>query len=157
MALGSLRLRTVAAPGHTADHVLYHEPGRRVLFTGDALFVGGCGRRFGVGADVMWRSLRLLRELPDDTQVYCGHEYGEDNLEFAAQIEPANPAIARRRAALEQRLRAGHPGVPSLLGEEKATNPFLRADVDAVGRAVGLPDGGPVEVFAELRRRKDEW
>ena len=128
-----------------------------MLWTGDTLFAGGCGRIFGGGAEQLWESLKKIRALPDDVAVYCGHDYTQENLEFALHLEPKNGTVAHRLAEVRQLCRNGEPTVPSALGLEKVTNPFLRADSGAMKQAVGMPDASPVEVFAEIRRRKDRW
>src|SRR5262249_10980088 len=103
----------------------------------------------------MWNSLGRLRTLPDDMRVYCAHEYTQSNARFALTIETDNKTLIDRSADIDAARSCGEATVPSLLGEEKATNPFLRADVPAVQRAVGLSGGDPVAVFAEMRHRKD--
>ena len=156
LEVGELFIRVLSVPGHTADDVAYWLPREQVVFTGDTLFCGGCGR-LGCDAARMWASLQVLRDLPDDTRVYCGHEYTVDNLEFALDLEPDHAAI-RARLTEETRKRArGLPTVPSTIGLEKQTNPFLRADTEAVRRAAALEGADPVDVFRELRRRKDRW
>ncbi len=130
---------------------------RRRLFCGDTLFALGCGRMFeGTPAKQFWTSLSRLRALPDEMRVYRAHEYTQSNARFAVTVERDNkkllePVRRYRRGAGQGR---GLP-VPSLLGEEKATTPFLRADVPAVQAAVGMAGGDPVAVFAEVRQRKD--
>ncbi len=103
----------------------------------------------------MWASLLKLRALPDDARVYCGHEYTNDNVEFALSLEPDNEAIKRRGKEALALGEAGRPTLPARLGDEKAANPFLRADVAALAEAVGLAGKDAVQVFAEIRRRKD--
>lgn len=150
-------LHVMSVPGHTCDDVAYYAPAEKMLWTGDTLFAGGCGRIFGGGAHQMWESLRKIRALPDDVAVYCGHDYTQENLEFALHLEPKNETVARRLAEVRQLCRNGEPVAPSPLGLEKLTNPFLRADSKAMKQAAGMPDASPVEVFAEIRRRKDRW
>jgi len=108
------------------------------LFAGDTLFSIGCGRVIEGNAEMMWQSLLKLRALPDDTQVYCGHEYTEANIRFALTIDPDNAAAQGRAEEVKRQLAAGKPTVPSPLGEEKRANVFLRADVPEVAAAVGL-------------------
>lgn len=154
--LGGIPVIVMAMPGHTLGHVAYWLPEARAVFCGDTLFSLGCGRLMGGTARQMWHSLSLLRGLPDETLVYCAHEYTQANGRFCRTVERDNPDLKARLAEVEQ-LRAGQrPTVPSILGVEKAANPFLRADFVPVKRAVGLPDDAePARVFAELRRRKD--
>lgn len=141
---GSYDVHPLELPGHTLGHVALWIPQAKVLFTGDTLFSIGCGRLFEGTPGQMWASLSKLRALPDDTKVYCGHDYTAANVKFALSLEPANEGLKRKSNT-----------VPSLLGEEKALNPFLRADDAAIARLLKLETSGPVKVFAELRRRKD--
>ena len=107
--------------------------------------------------DQMWRSLSALRALPDDTRVYCAHEYTQANARFALSVDGDNPALVQRAAEIDSLRAAGRPTVPSALGEEKRTNPFLRADDPALAAAVGLAAADPVAVFAEVRGLKDRF
>jgi hydroxyacylglutathione hydrolase len=149
----------LAVPGHTRGHIAYHAPSIDVLFCGDTLFAGGCGRLFEGTPAQMSASLARLARLPDATRVYCAHEYTVANLRFALAVEPDNAALARRLADCE-RLRARDvPTVPSTIALERATNPFLRCDEPAV-RAVAerrRPGAGvsTVETFAAIRAWKD--
>jgi len=142
-------------PGHTKGHIAYAFREQKALFCGDTLFALGCGRMFEGTPQQMWASLSRLRALPDDMKVYCAHEYTQSNARFAVTIEADNDRLVKRSAAIDAARAKGEATVPSMLGEEKATNPFLRADVPAVQRAVGMPGGDPVAVFAEVRHRKD--
>src|SRR5688572_3295640 len=144
-------------PGHTRAHIAYYGAG--ALFCGDTLFACGCGRLFEGTAQQMYASLEKLRALPDDTKVYCGHEYTLANIGFAKGVEPDNAALAARENR-DRRLReAGKPTVPSRLGEEKATNPFLRctepAVVESVNKYLGTRVSDPVRVFAAIREWKN--
>jgi hydroxyacylglutathione hydrolase len=142
-------------PGHTSGHIAYAFREQKALFCGDTLFALGCGRLFEGTPQQMWTSLSRLRGLPDDMLVYCAHEYTQSNARFAVTVEADNDKLIKRSAAIDAARAKGEATVPSLLGEEKATNPFLRADVPAVQRAVGMPAGDPAAVFAEVRHRKD--
>ena len=144
-------------PGHTRAHIAYYGAGS--LFCGDTLFACGCGRVFEGTAQQMYTSLEKLRALPDETKVYCGHEYTLANIGFARGVEPGNAALSAREAR-DRRLRdAGKPTVPSRLGEEKATNPFLRctepAVVASVNKYLGTRVSDPVSVFAAIREWKN--
>ena len=144
-------------PGHTRAHIAYYGAG--ALFCGDTLFACGCGRLFEGTAEQMYASLEKLRALPDDTKVYCGHEYTLANIGFAKGVEPGNAALAARESR-DRRLRErGLPTVPSRLGEEKATNPFLRctepAVVESVNKYLGTRVSDPVRVFAAIREWKN--
>jgi len=142
-------------PGHTRGHIAYWFKDSAALFCGDTLFSIGCGRLFEGTPQQMWASLSKLRELPPGTRVYCAHEYTESNIRFAVSIDPDNGALRRREAEVRA-LRAHHrSSVPSLLGEEIAANPFLRADKPELQAALGMQGKNAVDVFAEVRRRKD--
>lgn len=157
IALGTAQARVLDVSGHTIGHIAYWFEDAGALFCGDTLFSLGCGRLFEGTPSQMWASLSRLRELPPEVRVYCGHEYTESNARFALQIDPDNPSL-RRRAEEVKRLRAkGLPTVPSLLGEERAANPFLRADDVRLQQAAGLAGNDPVAAFAEIRRRKDAF
>jgi len=162
ITVGALRARVILIPAHTSGHVAYHFFEAAVVFTGDTLFAGGCGRLFEGDAAQMMRSLARLTALPDDTRVYCGHEYTEKNLRFAATLEPHNGPLRDRLAAVERVRREGRPTVPTTIGEEKATNPFLRVTSpelrDAVAaRVPGVDRDDPVAVFAAVRALKDRF
>jgi hydroxyacylglutathione hydrolase len=155
--VGTLAAQTIETPGHTLGQVNYFFPAPRLLFAGDTLFSIGCGRVIEGTPETMWQSLLKLRALPDDTRLYCGHEYTEANIRFALTIEPDNPALAARAVEVKRQLAAGTPTIPALLDEEKRANPFLRADEVAVAAAIGMPDKSPAEVFAEIRARKNRF
>jgi len=144
-------------PGHTRGHIAFWFPRSDALFCGDTLFALGCGRLFEGTAAQMWQSLQKLRRLPDDTRVYCAHEYTQDNARFALSLEPDLKPLRVRAAAIDARRAKGEATVPSLLSEEKETNPFLRADDPALAKALGLPGGDPLAVFAEVRALKDSF
>ncbi|MCK5850781.1 MAG: hydroxyacylglutathione hydrolase [Kiritimatiellae bacterium] len=157
ITVAGAEIHTIAVPGHTKEDLAYYAPGERVLWTGDTLFASGCGRLFGGTAEQMWCSLKKLRDLPDDVRVYCGHEYTQDNLEFALNIEPENESVQKRLDQTKELLRSGQPTVPFPLGLDKKTNPFLRADSNEIRKAVNMADASPEKVFAEIRRRKNRW
>lgn len=157
VAFGSARAHVLDVSGHTQGHIAYWFEDDDALFCGDTLFALGCGRLFEGTAATMWQSLRKLRGLPDATRVYCAHEYTEANAAFAVTVEPENEALRRRVAEVKEMRRRGEPTVPSTIGEEKATNPFLRADLPALRETCGLATADPVAVFAEIRRRKDSF
>jgi hydroxyacylglutathione hydrolase len=144
-------------PGHTAGHVSFHFPKEKLLFSGDTLFALGCGRLFEGTPAQMWHSLLKLRALPDDTSVYCGHEYTLSNARFAITIDPHNKALQERAADIARARDAGEPTIPFQLGLDKATSPFLRADNPAVAAGVGRPDGDAETVFGEVRERKNNF
>ncbi len=156
LKVGSLLARVIETPGHTLDHVSYVFDNEKALFAADTLFSIGCGRVLEGTHPMMWESLLKLRALPDDFQLYCGHEYTAANIKFALTIEPDNAAL-KARAEQVKRLRSENkPTVPTLLGEEKKANVFLRADDPAVAASVRMKDRTPAEIFGELRERKNK-
>ena len=142
-------------PGHTSGHIAYAFRDQQALFCGDTIFALGCGKMFEGTPQQFWNSLSRLRALPDDMRVYCAHEYTQSNARFAVTVETDNRQLMTRRDSIDAARSRGEPTVPSLLGEEKATNPFLRVDVPSVQRAVGMVGVDPALVFAEVRHRKD--
>src|SRR5271157_6007472 len=126
--IGALEGRVIGIPAHTNGHIAYYFPLLKAAFTGDTLFIAGCGRVFEGNAAMMLESLRKLAALPDDTQVFCGHEYTEKNLRFALTLEPNNEAIKAKHAWALRARSEGKWTVPSTIGEEKRINPFLRVD-----------------------------
>ena len=153
--VGDLEAQVLETPGHTSGHISYVFPADKLAFVGDTLFSIGCGRVIEGTPEMMWSSLLKLRGLPDDTRIYCGHEYTKANIAFARTIEPANAALAEREKDVERLLAAREPTIPTTIGEEKAANPFLRADVPEVARSVGLAGLPAWKVFAEIRERKN--
>jgi hydroxyacylglutathione hydrolase len=155
--VGSLEARVIETPGHTLGQVNFFFPADKLLFAGDTLFSIGCGRIIEGNAEAMWQSLLKLRALPDDTAVYCGHEYTKANVRFARTVEPNNAALAAREKEVDKLIAAGKPTVPSMLGDEKRANPFLRADLREVAAAVRLVGKPAAQVFGELRERKNRF
>jgi hydroxyacylglutathione hydrolase len=155
--LGSAAAEILFIPGHTKGHIAFHFRGEKAVFCGDTLFSLGCGRMFEGTAPMMWASLDKLRRLPAETRIYCGHEYTAANARFAVSIDPDNEALRRREGAVAALRGKGEPTIPSTMGEERAANPFLRADDPGLAAAIGLPDAPPSEVFGEIRRRKDNF
>ncbi|MEA3024107.1 MAG: hydroxyacylglutathione hydrolase [Alphaproteobacteria bacterium] len=154
-SVGALAGRVIETPGHTAGHISYFFDADRLAFVGDTLFSIGCGRVIEGTPEMMWASLLKLRALPDDTEIYCGHEYTEANIRFALTIEPDNPDLRARADEARRQVAAGQPTIPTTIGAEKRANVFLRADVPAVAAAVGLAGRPAAQVFAEVRERKN--
>lgn len=152
-----LQFRVIDTPGHTLGHVVYHGDGR--LFCGDTLFACGCGRLFEGTAVMMAASLSRLAQLPDDTRIYCAHEYTLSNIRFAKTVDGGNSALLERELRDQELRRRGLPTLPSTMALEKATNPFLRCEEPALIRAaesrLKRPPRDAVEVFAALRQAKD--
>lgn len=154
--VGNLTARVMETPGHTLDHISYMFDSEHALFCADTLFSIGCGRVFEGTYPMMWESLLKLRALPNDTRIYCGHEYTASNVKFALGIEPNNPALKARAEEVAKQRAANQPTIPTLIRDEKEANVFLRADVPSVAAAVGLAGKSPAEVFGELRERKNK-
>ncbi|MFD1625311.1 hydroxyacylglutathione hydrolase [Azospirillum griseum] len=157
VAFGGTSAEVIATPGHTLGHIAYWFAQDEALFCADTLFALGCGRLFEGTPGQMWESLLRLRALPDATRVCCAHEYTLSNARFAVTVDPDNAALRARAEEIAARRARHEPTVPTLLGVEKATNPFLRADDPGVAAAVGLVGSSPDRVFAELRARKDRF
>ena len=159
--VGTLRGRAIGIPAHTNGHVAYYFPTLKAVFSGDTLFIGGCGRLFEGGAAMMMNSLGRLASLPDDTQVFCGHEYTQKNLEFALTLEPGNDALAAKHDWAVRTRRDGKWTVPSTIGGEKQYNPFLRTDSPEIRATLARIAHGlghdPVAIFAKIRELKDHY
>lgn len=157
ITLGETRFEVMATPGHTLGHVVFHDRAGGHLFSADALFSLGVGRMFEGTPGPMWNGLKRLRDLPDETLVYCGHEYTQSNARFALSIDPDNEALKARAAEVDQLRAAGKATIPFSLGEDKRANPFLRADAPELARHYGLEGADPAEVFAAIRKGKDNF
>jgi hydroxyacylglutathione hydrolase len=157
VSVGNHQAQVFNVSGHTNGHIAYWFEDDCTLFSGDTLFSLGCGRLFEGTPAQMWASLLKLRDLPDETNVYCAHEYTSSNADFALTIEPENEDLKRRADEVFRLRKNGKSTVPSSLGEEKRVNPFLRADNDDLLRATGLVGQDAISAFAEIRRRKDNF
>ncbi|MBO9447190.1 hydroxyacylglutathione hydrolase [Ruegeria sp. R14_0] len=155
--IGGEPVQVLDVSGHTVGHVAYYMPISAVVFTADSLMAQGCGRLFEGTAQQMWSSLSKLAALPDETMVCSGHEYTQSNAKFAITVDPDNTALQQRMADIDRARAAGEPTVPSRLALEKATNPFLRATDPAIQAQLGMQNADPVDVFAEIRSRKDRF
>lgn len=159
--IGALEARVIGIPAHTNGHVAYHFPQLEAVFTGDTMFIGGCGRVFEGSAATMVASLKRLAALPDSTRVYCGHEYTEKNLRFALTLEPNNAALKARHAASVKARAEGKWTVPSTIGGEKQINPFLRTDSAELRASLKKIEpslaNDPVAIFAKARELKDKF
>jgi hydroxyacylglutathione hydrolase len=155
--VGNLVGNVIDTPGHTAGHISYWFHDDALAFVGDTLFSIGCGRVIEGTQEMMWSSLRKLRDLPDDTEIYCGHEYTAANIKFALTIEPDNKALAARAAEVADEIARKLPTIPTTIGEEKKQNPFLRADDPHVAANIGMAGKPAAQVFAEIRARKNRF
>jgi len=147
----------IETPGHTAGHVCYYFPDDKILFVADTLFALGCGRLFERPAADMWHSLQRLSALPDETAVYFGHEYTLSNARFALTIDPDNKRLQARVRDIEEARAASRFTIPTTIGLEKETNPFLRVTDPAVRRNLLMESKSNEDVFAEIRKRKDNF
>lgn len=155
--IGSEDAHIFDVSGHTVGHIAFHFPDSKLVFTADSLMALGCGRLFEGTPAQMHASLAKLSALPGDTIVCSGHEYTASNAKFALTIDPDNPALISRADAVHGARAENQPTVPSLLSDELATNPFLRADDPAVKAHLGIQDADTVAVFTEIRTRKDRF
>lgn len=154
---GVFQIEVIETPGHTAGGICYYIPKAKTVFTADTLFSLGCGRLFECPPQIMLHSLQKLIKLPPDTFIYCGHEYTESNARFALSVDPHNSALKERAREVEQ-LRANDlPTLPTTLAMEMATNPFLRYHDQRIRENLGMTDASDQDVFAELRKRKDNF
>jgi len=152
---GAFESEVIGVGGHTKGHVAYHLRAARIAFVGDAVFALGCGRMFEGTAPQFWASLSRIRNLPEDTLLYCAHEYTASNARFALHADPDNAALKDYAAEIVAKRDRNEPTVPTLLSRELATNPFLRADDGALQARWGGSD--PVATFAALRAAKDSF
>ena len=157
LAFGAHTIEVFETPGHTRGHIVYLLRRERIAFVGDTLFSLGCGRLFEGTPGQMWSSLQKIMAWPDDTRLYCAHEYTLANGRFAKTLEPENAALAARIADVEALRAVSKPSVPSTLALEKQTNPFLRPGSAELRRTLGLVDAPTVEVFARARELKDAF
>lgn len=154
--LGAVEVRVIDTPGHTLGHITFWMPAANAAFVGDTMFSLGCGRVLEGDMKMMWGSLAKLAALPPETDVYCGHEYTAANAKFSLTIEPENLALQARAQEVEQLRAAGKPTVPTTIGRELATNPFIRPGSVAIRTRLGLASAEDWQVFAEVRERKNK-
>ena len=157
MSLDRYKIEVLETPGHTLDALSYYIPQVNALFTGDTLFSLGCGRIFEGSAELMWKSLKKIMSLPDDTLVYPGHEYTLNNLLFALSLEPDNIDLQNYHKKVKNLLKKNRPSIPSFLGDEKKLNPFLRVEDKNFIKKIFGSFKDPVESFRELRKLKDSF
>ena len=152
-----LEFRVMAVPGHTLGHVAYYMPSEEAVFAGDTLFSLGCGRVFEGTMEQMHRSVAQFAALPPATRLYCGHEYTQSNARFALAMEPGNAALVARAAEVDRLRATNQMTCPSTIGAELAANPFLRTQSEEIRHTLGMANASDVEVFAELRERKNSF
>jgi hydroxyacylglutathione hydrolase len=155
--VGNLTGNVIETPGHTLGHIVYWFHADNLLFAADTLFSVGCGRVIEGTMDQMWGSMRKMRDLPDETKIFCGHEYTAANIKFALSVDKGNKDLLARAQQAARQLAAGEPTIPTTIGEEKKTNPFLRAGEASLAAAIGMAGKPANEVFAEVRERKNKF
>ncbi len=156
-AFGNASAQVLEVPGHTSGHIAFYFADEGMAFVGDTMFALGCGRLFEGTPQQMWDSLSKLMALPDETVVYCAHEYTQANAAFALSVEPDNAALVARAAEIDSKRANGDWTVPTTIGLERATNPFVRPSSVDLQRTLGMTGADLVDVFAETRRRKDSF
>ncbi len=155
--MGKAEAEIFETPGHTSGHISFWFSDSNALFSADTLFSLGCGRLFEGSPAEMWNSLQKYAPLPDEALVYCGHEYTQSNARFALSVDPDNAALQARAKEVDEQRAAGEPTIPTTLGQERATNPFLRPADPLIRKQLGMEAASDVEVFAEIRQRKDNF
>ncbi|MEC9375924.1 MAG: hydroxyacylglutathione hydrolase [Pseudomonadota bacterium] len=155
--LGEEPITIFDTPGHTSGHIVYYLNDSKMVFVGDTLFSLGCGRLFEGTPKEMWESIQKLIQLPDDTNVYCAHEYTLSNADFAITLEPNNKILLKRIKEVTAMRKKNLPSIPTNIGLERKTNPFMRPKSEEIRALLNMNEANDVEVFAEVRRRKDNF
>jgi hydroxyacylglutathione hydrolase len=155
--LGSVDFKIFLIPGHTSGHICFYAQSEKIVFTGDTLFSLGCGRVFEGTYLEMLTSLNLIKKLPIDTQIYCGHEYTQKNLDFCIKYEINNNKLEEKKKWVTSKLSKKEPTIPVTIEEELNTNIFLRCDVLAVKKSLSMENSSEVEIFKKLRDLKDSF
>jgi hydroxyacylglutathione hydrolase len=155
--LGSVDFKIFIIPGHTSGHICFYAKNEKIIFTGDTLFSLGCGRIFEGTHLEMLTSLNLIKKLPTDTQIYCGHEYTQKNLDFCIKYEFNNNKLKEKKKWLFSKLSKKKPTIPITIEEELNTNIFLRCDVSSVKESLGMKNSSELEIFKKLRDLKDSF
>jgi hydroxyacylglutathione hydrolase len=153
---GNINFKIILVPGHTSGHICFFSNEQKIIFTGDTLFSLGCGRVFEGTYTQMIDSLNLIKKLPGDTLIYCGHEYTKKNLEFCMQYEN-NESLIKKKKWISDRLIKNLPTIPVTINEELQTNIFLRCDLDIVKKKLNMLNADEVSVFKKLRDLKDSY
>ncbi len=151
------KAKIIETPGHTAGHIIYWFNNEEVVFTGDTLFVLGCGRLFEGTPEIMWDSLLKIKNLPKKTLIYCGHEYTKNNVDFALTIEKNNNKLIKRFKEINKLINENSFTVPTTVEKEIETNPFLRADNDNIKKNLDMNTASTEEIFSKIRKRKDNF
>ena len=154
---GDFKATIYDTPGHTRGHIVYHFADENCAFVGDTLFAMGCGRLFEGSPDQMWNSLQKIIRWPDDTRIYCAHEYTQNNCRFAMTVEPGNQDLINRSIDIDKLRASNKFTVPTVLDIEKKTNPFLRPDSKNIQETINMKGKPLVDVFARIRELKDQF
>ena len=155
--IGNLNFKTIFVPGHTSGHIAFYLEKEKVVFTGDTLFSLGCGRVFEGTCQQMLNSLNKIKNLPEDTKIYCGHEYTKSNLGFCLKFNPNNKYLKDKERVIEEKINDGKPTIPSTIKDETQMNIFLRYDDSDVKDALNLQNASDLEIFTKLRDLKDNF
>ena len=155
--IGNSSFETIFIPGHTKGHIAFYFKDEKVVFTGDTLFSLGCGRVFEGTNKQMFNSLNKLKNLPEDTKIYCGHEYTKKNLEFCLEYDHNNNFLKKKFDWVSSKIDSASPTIPISIGEEKKTNIFLRCDEPSIKKALNLNNASEQEIFSKLRDLKDSF
>ncbi len=155
--IGNIIFKTIYIPGHTSGHIAFYSKKEKVVFTGDTLFSLGCGRVFEGTYQQMFESLNKIKNLPGDTEIYCGHEYTKNNFEFCIKFNPNNNYLKDKEKVINAKIKNGKPTIPSTIREEIQTNIFLRYDDLDVKGALNLKNASDLEIFRKLRDLKDNF
>ena len=155
--IGNLNFKTIFIPGHTSGHIAFYLEKEKVIFTGDTLFSLGCGRVFEGTYQQMFNSLNKIKNLPEDTKIYCGHEYTKSNLGFCLKFNPNNKYLKDKERVIEEKINDGKPTIPSTIKDETQMNIFLRYDDSDVKDALNLQNASDLEIFTKLRDLKDNF
>ena len=155
--IGNLDFKTIFIPGHTSGHIAFYLEKEKVIFTGDTLFSLGCGRVFEGTYEEMFNSLNKIKSLPEDTKIYCGHEYTKNNFNFCFKFNPNNNHLKDKQKEIDAKTKEGKPTIPSTIKEEIKTNIFLRYDDLDVKGTLNLKNASDLEIFTKLRELKDNF
>ena len=153
--LGSSKFIAIETPGHTVGHICFYFDCDNILFSGDTLFALGCGRLFEGTPKQMWSSLKFIKNLPNETLIYCGHEYTESNSKFAISLLPDDKDLEKKKNKIKSLRKKGIPTIPTTIGEEKRFNPFLKVDDEEFLEKVDLKNMEENMVFEKIRKLKD--
>jgi hydroxyacylglutathione hydrolase len=155
--IGSLNFRTIFIPGHTLGHIAFYLEKEKIVFTGDTLFSLGCGRIFEGTYQLMFDSLNKIKSLPGETEIYCGHEYTNNNLEFCLKFNPNNNYLKEKEKIIKAKIKEKKPTIPTTIKDEIQTNIFLRYDDLDVKNTLNLKNAPDLEIFKKLRDLKDNF